>query len=169
MMDLIIKIFWIFAPAAAANMAPVFVQNIPILNVPVDFGAALNGTRIFGDHKTWRGILFGLLAAIAVVTFQNYLVEYNHPHPIVFGILIGGGALAGDLVKSFFKRRAGIPPGKPFLIADQIDWILGALIASSFLYKWSFLFILVAIGFWGSLHLFVNLIGYLFGVRKTAI
>jgi CDP-2,3-bis-(O-geranylgeranyl)-sn-glycerol synthase len=168
-MNLLINIFWIFAPAAAANMAPVFAENIPILKTPVDFNATFNGVRILGDHKTWRGILFGLLAAAAIAALQNYLIGSNRLHPIVFGTLIGGGALAGDLIKSFIKRRLGIPPGESFLIADQIDWVLGALIVSSFLYRWSFLSILIILVFWGILHILTNLVGYWLGIREKAI
>jgi CDP-2,3-bis-(O-geranylgeranyl)-sn-glycerol synthase len=36
------------------------------------------------------------------------------------------GALAGDAVKSFFKRQIGIAPGHRWLGPDQLDFIVGA-------------------------------------------
>ena len=41
---------------------------------------------------------------------------------------MGFGALAGDLVKSFFKRRIGINPGAKFIPFDQTDFVVGALV-----------------------------------------
>src|SRR4051812_27852644 len=48
------------------------------------------------------------------------------PSPLL-GAWIGLGALSGDLVKSFAKRRRGILPGQAWIPFDQIDWLLGAL------------------------------------------
>ena len=41
---------------------------------------------------------------------------------------LGLGALVGDMVKSFFKRRLGIKPGTMFQPWDGIDYMLGAII-----------------------------------------
>ncbi len=36
--------------------------------------------------------------------------------------------MGGDRVKSFVKRRIGIPPGDPWIPADQLDDVIGVLI-----------------------------------------
>ena len=36
------------------------------------------------------------------------------------------GALSGDIVKSFFKRRLGFDRGAMLPIADQLDFVAGA-------------------------------------------
>jgi len=36
------------------------------------------------------------------------------------------GALTGDVVKSFFKRRMGVERGRPLPLADQLDFYAGA-------------------------------------------
>ena len=41
---------------------------------------------------------------------------------------MGLGALIGDLIKSFFKRRLGLKPGARFVPFDQTDFVVGALI-----------------------------------------
>ncbi len=39
--------------------------------------------------------------------------------------------MTGDAVKSFFKRRAGVPPGGRWIPADEIDFIIGAMLLGS--------------------------------------
>ncbi len=131
-------------PAYFANMAPVFVSGIfRKLDFPLDFGKKFNNQRILGDHKTFRGFFFGILAAIVVFYMQQILFSYNffqelslidYDSTAFFGFWIGFGALLFDLIKSFLKRQIGIAPGKPWPFADQIDYVVGALIFMSYLY-----------------------------------
>ena len=44
------------------------------------------------------------------------------------GLLLGSGALIGDAVKSFFKRKEGIKPGNRFIPWDQLDYSIGSLV-----------------------------------------
>jgi len=128
-------IAYFFLPACAANMMPVFVKKINFLNYPVDFNKEWRGKRILGDHKTWRGLITGIIAGGAVFFLQRSLssspffsalelFDYKKA-PWFLGFVMGFGALFGDLAKSFIKRRLAIAPGRQFIIADQIDWILG--------------------------------------------
>jgi len=66
---------------------------------------------------------------------NNTLVDYGQVNFVLLGALMGGGALTGDLVKSFIKRRLDIPPGRPWFPWDQLDWIMGAMLLSSFVYS----------------------------------
>jgi CDP-2,3-bis-(O-geranylgeranyl)-sn-glycerol synthase len=43
------------------------------LDQPIDGGRSYRGRRIFGDHKTWRGILTGMVAGTLVVGLQQVL------------------------------------------------------------------------------------------------
>ena len=52
----------------------------------------------------------------------------NIPEGILIGFLLGFGALLGDALGSFLKRRLGIGRGKPAPILDQLDFIIVALI-----------------------------------------
>jgi CDP-2,3-bis-(O-geranylgeranyl)-sn-glycerol synthase len=67
------------------------------------------------------------------------------------------GALMGDLIESFIKRRINREPGKSLPIADQIDFILGAFLfaipvaAPSLL--WAVIILLVTV----PIHLLTNL------------
>jgi CDP-2,3-bis-(O-geranylgeranyl)-sn-glycerol synthase len=43
-------------------MSPVLVRRrFSVLAIPIDGGRTLGGKRIFGDHKTWRGLLAGIV------------------------------------------------------------------------------------------------------------
>ena len=41
------------------------------------------------------------------------------------GLRFGIGAMAGDSIKSFFKRRTNIPPDEPWIPFDEVDFALG--------------------------------------------
>lgn len=133
----IARVLYLFCPAYAADVTPVLVKGLwPALARPVDAGRTFHGRPIFGSHKTWRGMLSGTAAGMLVYEVQVVvyhlgplralaLFDYS-AHPVLPGFLLGFGALLGDLVKSFFKRRAGIGPGRSWLFFDQLDFFLGA-------------------------------------------
>jgi len=73
----ILGVAWLIALFGVANMAPVIFCRIPILGAPVDFGRAFRGKRIFGDHKTWRGIILAVIWGFAFFLLQKYLKESN--------------------------------------------------------------------------------------------
>jgi CDP-2,3-bis-(O-geranylgeranyl)-sn-glycerol synthase len=90
----------------------------------------------------------------------------------LFGAVVGLFALAGDAVKSYFKRRLGKPGGAPWFPFDQLDFVvfglLGMLAASPLLppgWVWHALtddwvvpFTIVVLT--PAMHLAVNRIGY---------
>ncbi|MFZ5842570.1 MAG: CDP-archaeol synthase [Pseudomonadota bacterium] len=139
-MRLLLEIFWLMLPAGVANMAPVVAARLfPHWDWPIDAGVSLAGVRLFGDHKTVRGLLAGVVAGALVFIGQQLLCARFEPLRAIarldyataswwWGAALGLGALLGDLLKSFFKRRFGIAPGQPWFPFDQIDWMLGALL-----------------------------------------
>lgn len=168
-------------PAYIANMAPVFVQKLGILKFlarPVDGGRTFRGRPIFGAHKTWRGFFVGVIAAIAIVWLQSFLysvpvfqkislINYFNESPWFLGFLFGFGALFGDAVKSFFKRRVNLAPGKPWIPFDQLDFVLGAMVFVAPVYLPSWPAIIVILLFSPVLHILTNNIGYLLKIKNT--
>src|SRR6185369_16468061 len=70
---------WFFLPAALANMAPIFAAHTAALkkfDTPMDFGRTFRGRRILGDHKTWRGLVSGIVAATALLWLQQLAVSH---------------------------------------------------------------------------------------------
>jgi len=71
MLKFILGALWFMLPSYAANIIPVFAKKINLWNYPVDFGKTWKGKRIFGDHKTWRGIISGIVVAALLSFFQG--------------------------------------------------------------------------------------------------
>lgn len=139
----VVEAMLFFIPAYIANMAPVILWRTSWwkrIRGPVDFGYKIYGERLFGAHKTY----FGLITAVLGGIFGGVLVFSILGNTMFDSLLIGGllggvlgfGAILGDLIKSFVKRRIKIKPGQPWLFWDQIDFILGAWVAYEML-SWS--------------------------------
>lgn len=176
---------WFLLPAAAANMAPILSAAIPGLkhwDAPIDGGRTFHGKEIFGSHKTWRGLLSGMLVATLVLWLQRLLfshtdwahfmasgVNYASLPIWLLGPLFALGALGGDAVESFFKRQHGIKSGGSWVPFDQIDYIIGAIvvslpvvIASTAQYLWM-------LGIWFAMHLAFSYAGWLLGLKDDPI
>ena len=75
--------------------------------------------------------------------------------------------MAGDSVKSFFKRRLKISPGQQWIPFDQLDFILGGLLALHFLVylTWTEIVLICAVSFVGDV--LVNHVSFYLGIRDT--
>jgi len=173
---LVLKCFYLMLPAYFSNMAPVFVKKLNLFNYPLDFNKTFLGKPILGKNKTFRGIIFGTLLGILTALLQSYAYNINffgsisfidYKEWFAFGALMGFGAILGDSIKSFFKRRAGIESGTPFIPFDQMDFTAGALIAvSAFGFiTWKIVFVSLSINLF--LHIIVNHIAYSLKIRDT--
>lgn len=181
-MDTVILILWLYLPIILANPAPVLAANIPKLksyNHPLDMNRTYRDIRILGDHKTFRGILAGMIGGGLVTLFQylitvntsyfssiTSLMDYTSPTIIMYGVVVGFGALAGDSIKSFFKRQLRIEPGKSWVPFDQLDFVVGAIIFSLPFYTlelWQYGLLLLSALF---LHPLFNVISWLLGLQS---
>jgi len=80
---------------------------------PLDCGLVLrDGMRLFGDHKTWRGLTAGSLAAGLVAMLLGF--------GLLFGVAFGALSLLGDALSSSIKRRLGMRPGASVPGLDQL-------------------------------------------------
>ena len=174
---LILQTLYFMLPAYVANMAPVFFRKVNLLNYPLDFNRKYKGQPILGPHKTFRGLVFGTLMSIITAYLQHLLamkgiavflqapgVDYSNWFWL--GFLLGFGALFGDAVKSFFKRRVGINPGERFVPWDQLDFVFGSLIFVRFVYAVPFPMFVIAIIASFLLHIAANHIGFYLKIRK---
>ncbi len=169
---MILDAFWFFLPAGIANMSPVLANKIPGLNqwnTPIDFGKTYHDQRIFGDHKTWRGLSFGVAVGILTALLLHKTLYTYAVSPVLAGFLLSFGALAGDAVKSFFKRRVSIRPGSSWFPFDQADYIFGALLLSYYFLKPTAVFIATIFVLYFGLHLVTSYLGYLLGLKDKPI
>lgn len=187
-MTLLTDIFfalWFFLPAGIANMMPVFAAHWPGIKdweYPVDFGKTWRGHRIFGSHKTWRGLITGIIFATLTLALQVWLarhntwladmtdqVDYASLPILVLGPLFGFGALAGDCIESFFKRQVGREPGEGWFPFDQTDYIIGGAIATMPFVQLTVMQYAMLIIIWLVVHVVASYIGYLLGVKERPI
>jgi CDP-2,3-bis-(O-geranylgeranyl)-sn-glycerol synthase len=138
----IVQAFWIVIPIYVANASAVIVGG----GTAIDFGRTWkDGHRILGDGKTWRGLLsgtfLGMTAGFGLVVAASYMnaSEYSFLNltnfegfpvmiPLLFSLCFG--ALLGDIIESFFKRRIGKERGMDWIPFDQLDFLVGALVCS---------------------------------------
>lgn len=87
-------------------------------------------------HKTVIGFALGVAVAVAA-TFAQSRIDWanglvNYDHWLTLGLACGCGALGGDALKSFLKRRLDIAPGQSWDPGGSLDFVLGGLIGLSF-------------------------------------
>jgi CDP-2,3-bis-(O-geranylgeranyl)-sn-glycerol synthase len=160
----ILQLLYLMLPAYAANMAPPFVKYWRGWNPPI-------AVRHLGSHKTVVGFVMGVVAAL-VVTFVQSRVGWtvgavDYDDWVTLGLRFGIGAMAGDTVKSFAKRRRGIGPGQSWVPFDQLDFAVGALLlvgprARLSMLDYGLIIVLTLVG-----HIVVNHVAYALGVRET--
>lgn len=155
-------------------MVPVFVKG----KTPVDLGKKFNNKPLFGSHKTYQGFISAIVAAVIVTFLQTQLssifffnsisiLNYNDINFIAFGFLFGFGAMFGDLIKSFFKRRFNIKPGSRFIPFDQLDFVIGSLLFISLVYIPTPEIIITVLILTFFLHIISNHIGYYLKIRDV--
>jgi len=159
--ELVFHALYFIFPAYCANAAPVIFGG----GHPIDGGRKFrDGRPVLGPRKTFRGFFAGLIIGTLVGFLQRYFTGSSKV--ILPGFMLSLGALTGDLVESFIKRRLGRPPGASFPIADQLDFILGALLFSIPLSPPSLAVALTIMIITPPIHLLTNFLAYLLGVKK---
>jgi len=177
--------FWIMVPAYIPNPAAALLGG----GTPIDFGkCAKDGRRIFGDGKTWRGLIGGIIVGIIFGVIQMLLqyflnLSFLPQHTWATIIPLSIGALLGDLTKSYFKRRLGKERGSKWPIADMYDMVIGSLVlmtivllitggvswfTQNFTSVWFGIAVLVAIFIVSPLmHRGTNIIAYMFKLKDV--
>lgn len=152
---------YIIAPIYCTNGAPVLFGG----GEAVDFGRSMpDGERIFGDHKTLRGLLSGLIVGAIVGIFESFL---SGTSMTVIAVLASAGALSGDLAGAFIKRRMHIKPGRPLPGVDQLDFVLGAVLAVSLIYAPTPSTLLILFCVTPPIHLLANISAYKLGLKSN--
>lgn len=168
-------------------MLPAYMSNISGLafggSRPLDFNKNFfDNRRIIGDGVTIKGLIAGTIIGTLTGMLLGYfpldfLGSYTHglispaytslENGTMLGFLLGFGALLGDAVGSFIKRRLKIDRGHPAPLLDQLDFVIGALVLGSLVLNFSITFILVACVMTLILHLLTNIIAYLLGMKDV--
>jgi CDP-2,3-bis-(O-geranylgeranyl)-sn-glycerol synthase len=153
-----------------ANSIPVILGGGMRLDLDKNF---FDGKPIFGEGKTIRGFLAGVLGGAVVAGIIAFVYPLNW-FPVSSFQFWGGcamalGTMCGDAAGSFFKRRMGMKSGRPFF-PDTMIFVAFALafaipfVLSSFytLENLAFIFGLTII-----LHPSTNYIANKLGLKKV--
>jgi CDP-2,3-bis-(O-geranylgeranyl)-sn-glycerol synthase len=115
-------------PVYVANSSPVLLGG----GMPLDFGISLgDGRRLLGEGKTVRGFIAGVLAGTVAggILSLFYTLPYfaGAQEQFMACALVSLGAMTGDSMGSFLKRRLGLESGRPFW-PDTVLFLLVALV-----------------------------------------
>lgn len=172
---------WLGLPAWIANAAPVLGGG----GRAIDGGRVFrDGNRLLGDGKTIRGFLVGIGLGTLVGVLQYLATPFIRPllqlfvpvtpqmdHilstqiPVAF--LMSFGALTGDIIGSFVKRRANVRSGDPSPVLDQIGFIIMALLFASPFLRPDSVYVIVLILTTLVIHWISNALGYLLGLKRN--
>jgi phosphatidate cytidylyltransferase len=162
--NVVIRLALLVWITAYLGLLPCFLMQLRWLNVTAlalgifipkccDIGAYFTG-RLLGRHpmapvlspkKTWEGVLGGLLLSAAAAVAINRplsVVRGGDLAAAVFGLVVGGAGVLGDLAESMIKRDCRRKDASQMMpgfggVLDVIDSILfAAPIAYYFAYYW---------------------------------
>lgn len=183
--------------AGILHMVVVKRDLAPGLKKPLDGGLTFRGQRLFGENKTWRGVVWmigasalfgailGLLAGSALeggtlVDFRAAGGGAEGPLALVLGYglvhgVMGLGYALGELPNSFTKRQLDITPGKVgsgfvgalFFVVDQGDSVVAALLLAKLAYGISWSAVALGSVVLTGVHLAINFALYRAKVRKN--
>lgn len=167
---------WAMLPAYIPNNAAVLAGG----GRPIDGGRTLSdGKRVLGDGKTWRGTAVGTAAGLLVALLLNGLrpaaVDASGlavpGFPPLAALGLAFGAMLGDILASFLKRRSGRERGAVFPGVDQLDFVVVSLAltfllaADWFLATFTLPVIAVVVVLTPLLHVSTNGIAYALGLK----
>ena len=163
-----------FLPAGVSNMTPVFASRLPLLRdwrTPLDFNKSLNGHRLLGPNKTWRGLVSGIVMGTltGLILYGPFFSDDNQITFLLVCASMSAGALVGDAVESFFKRQRGVQAGDAWFPFDQLDYIIGGLLFTlpfGLLPLWLVAWIICL---YFGLHVLTSYVGYLLGLKDKPI
>jgi CDP-2,3-bis-(O-geranylgeranyl)-sn-glycerol synthase len=163
------------SPAYAANASPLFLSGLLKKLHPLDLNKKFfDGQRILGDGKTIEGTAFGFLVGIiyfSIFLFVDKSLNILHLyHSYLEGLLIVSGALIGDIIGSFVKRRLKMKQGDMLPVFDQVGFVIFAYVFYLFVFPpplnlppMGFIVYVSLITFF--VHILTNLAAFKFGIK----
>ncbi len=195
-MTLLVQALWLAMPTIIAGVLHMVVVKrgwLSALAVPLDGGRVWRGHRLFGDNKTWRGVVVMLVIGGVVGALQGALfgalasdrgwsslgdtmlhagtaAQYALAN-LVFAL----GYVVGELPNSFLKRRLQIAPGAKgagpvgllFLLVDQADSVVAGFVFGALLFPFSLSFVVGASVILSGVHLLITVVLAALRIKRT--
>jgi len=159
-------------PAYIANATPVALKTGK--SPPMDMRLKWwDKRRILGKGKTILGFIAGVaagtIAGAIIAIFVQFYASFSTQ--VIVAALLSFGAMLGDTIGSFIKRRLNFPRNKPFYVMDQLSFVAIALIlvyaygaVPSFLDAAGIVLLIVLTIV---LHIGANFLAYKLGLKKV--
>ncbi|ELY51665.1 CDP-2,3-bis-(O-geranylgeranyl)-sn-glycerol synthase [Natronolimnohabitans innermongolicus] len=176
LLETLVIAFWAMLPAYVPNNAAVLAGG----GRPIDGGRTWGDKRVLGDGKTWRGTAAGIVAGLALAGILSLFagdvesaigVDVPEFTPLA-ALGLAAGAMLGDILASFLKRRTGRQRGAMFPGLDQLDFVVVSLPLAAVLdFAWftdvfTWEVILVVVILTPILHVSTNMIAYKLGLKN---
>ncbi|HXY86048.1 MAG TPA: hypothetical protein VEH52_11270 [Gaiellaceae bacterium] len=156
----------LIGPVISAGVAHAIVIRLDLLGflaLPLD-GRRLRHRPLFGENKTWRGLVVMVVVCTATAPLFGL--------PVVLGACLGAAYSLAELPNSFVKRRLGIPPGARSrrgavaqYVTDQGDSVLGCtVVVALFGYRLVLIASVCLLGF--VFHAAFDALLYVLGVKR---
>jgi CDP-2,3-bis-(O-geranylgeranyl)-sn-glycerol synthase len=181
-----LAVLWLMIPVYIANAFATLPKG---RGPPMDFGRTWpgDGRRILGPSKSWSGFLFAAIATIPFGLFLAWLILVAPPAwqvvpvlaPTVLAALplaamLSFGAMIGDALGSFLKRRLDRPSGARTWLLDQLPFVLVPIGLGLVFFRplfWSvygsWVAVLWLLAFTLGLHAAFNWVGFKVGLKKV--
>jgi hypothetical protein len=160
---------------------------MPGLAWPVDRGRTVRGHRVFGDNKTFRGVLAGTLGTAVAIELQGKVlhlfgparaleyVDYSRLPLARLGLLLGLTRMLSELPNSYAKRQLDIPPGHlahghcaaVFYVLDHLDYLPGGWMVLARFVRVTLSRVLVSTLVVFAAHHLASALGYWLGMRRS--
>jgi len=125
----VIDLFIFILPAYVANATPIVLKtgSSPPIDMRLKWG---DKRRILGKGKTVLGFILGVavgtLVGALIASVKLFYASFETQ--VMAAFLMSLGAMTGDSLGSFMKRRLNFPRDKPFYMVDQLSFIIVALL-----------------------------------------
>jgi CDP-2,3-bis-(O-geranylgeranyl)-sn-glycerol synthase len=181
-----LAVLWLLLPAYAANALATIPRG---RGPPMDFGRtwSRDGRRVLGPSKTWSGFLFAGFVAMPIALLEAWLILLAPPNlqlvpflaptvlaAVPLAAILTFGAMSGDALGSFVKRRLGRESGARTVLLDQLPFVLVPIALGFAAYPSLFLSVF---GHWEAvlwllvytlgLHVLFNWVGFKVGLKKV--
>ena len=161
---------------------------LPFLAWPLDRRVSVFGRRVFGDNKTFRGVVAGTVGTGLGMVVQGRLlhavpsardlelVDYSRLPLWRIGLLLGLVRMLSELPNSFVKRQFDIPPGQiagghwagMWTALDHMDYLPGAWLVLAGWFKVTPRRVLISAAVVLLAHRVANAVAYFLGLRSSA-
>lgn len=153
-------------PTLIGNTTPAFFGG----GLPMDFRKNwFDGKRILGNNKTIRGFVVGFICGFLIGLFTKWwffhIGDLEIPYSV--GFLQGLGAVTGDAVGSFIKRRMNIPSGGSLIFMDQLGFIVFGLAFARIVYPFPWYYWIITIPLTFVVHFASNVVSYTLGWKDV--